>query len=227
MRALPARRLALGACCAALLVGITGPTALAADTPGERTRAASADALLVQVRSLDAYEGELTPVADLLEAVLGADDGLLSPSEVGRLGEAAREALEEAVKEGEKTPEATEATEATEVPGTTAPAAADTLPADTGDDLASDRLADVRDAVDDLLDLLLSAGEEGAAEVDPSVDRLLAEVDGLVDALLGTDPQVSLLPAPAGAEPPAQTPLLPGLTLPVLTPLTAVLPPSS
>ena len=32
MRALPARRIALGALCAALLAGVTGPAAMAADT---------------------------------------------------------------------------------------------------------------------------------------------------------------------------------------------------
>ncbi|MFF4038987.1 hypothetical protein [Streptomyces sp. NPDC001816] len=58
MRVLPVRRLASTTLCAALLVGIAGPAAVAADSARERTHAGShsavpgADALLSQVRSL-------------------------------------------------------------------------------------------------------------------------------------------------------------------------------
>ncbi|MFF7854763.1 hypothetical protein [Streptomyces sp. NPDC007904] len=240
MPALPARRLALGACCAALLVGITGPTAMAADPAREHTRVASVDALLAQARSLDTDAGELTPVVDLLQAVLGAGNRHLPPSEARRLGEAAKEALKE---EGAEAAEAkdgpqeevakTPATTAT--PEASAPAVADTLPADTEDTLpadtegtlTSDLVDAVREAVDRLVTLLLSDDEEDAAEVPSSVDHLLTEVDKLVDALVGAEPQVSILPAPADVAPSAQVPLLPPLTLPALTPLTPVLLPSS
>ncbi|MGC2999789.1 hypothetical protein ACPF8X_15835 [Streptomyces sp. G35A] len=260
MPALPARRLALGACCAALLVGITAPTATAADSAREHTRVASVDALLAQARSLDTDAGELTPVVDLLQAVLGAGNRHLPPSEARRLGEAAKEALKEAeaaeAKDGPKEEEAAKTPATTATPEASAPAVAvtlpadtlpadtedtlpadtedtlpadteDTLPADTEDTLTSDLVDAVREAVDRLVTLLLSNDEEDAAEVPSSVDHLLTEVDKLVDALVGTEPQVSILPAPADVDPSAQVPLLPPLTLPALTPLTSVLLPSS
>ncbi|GGP87355.1 hypothetical protein GCM10010266_07830 [Streptomyces griseomycini] len=238
MRALPARRIALGACCAALLIGITGPAATAAEPARERTPAASSDALLVQVRNLDAHEGELAPVVDLLEAVLGADGGHLPPAEARRLGEAAEDALEAAAAKAQATaPTAT----ATATPTVTAPAgtaapsdpdpaatatattpdvsdpAEDALLTDDENELTSDLLDAVREVVDSLLELMVSDDEEVVARVPASVDDLLAEVQELVDALTGTaDPQVSILPASAGA---TQVPLLPAVTLPALPPL--------
>ncbi|QEU85824.1 hypothetical protein [Streptomyces viridosporus] len=237
MRALPVRRIALGACCAALLVGITGPVATAADPVRERTPASS-DALLVQVRSLDAQRGELAPVVDLLEAVLEADGGHLPPAEARKLGGAAEDALEKA---------AAKARAATAAPATTAPVTTDTPDAsDPGTTttittssptatpeasvpaedtplvvdetvLADDLLDAVREVVDDLQDLLLS-GEE-----DVVIEDLLAEVEALVDELLGTaDPQVSTLPAPVGTTPVTQVPLLP-----VSAPLTLLFLPTS
>ncbi|MGJ3559584.1 hypothetical protein ACR6C2_16445 [Streptomyces sp. INA 01156] len=69
MRAPPARRIAFGALCAVLLVGVTGPAALAADPAGEHGRVASPGTPLVQVRKSDVRGDELAPVADLLTAV--------------------------------------------------------------------------------------------------------------------------------------------------------------
>ncbi len=69
-------------------------------------------------------------------------------------------------------------------------------------------------AVDELVNLLLSADENGTAQVDSAVDTLLAEVNGLVDTLVGSDPQVSLLPAPAAPAQPDEASLLPAVTLP-------------
>ncbi|GAA0657023.1 hypothetical protein GCM10009535_40030 [Streptomyces thermocarboxydovorans] len=106
MRALPARRLALGALCAALLAGITGPAALAADPVRERGEAAApgaalpgADALLQRAEKLKAQAGPLAPVVDLAEAVLRQDRATLSHAEVRKLGEAARKALRKAADE--------------------------------------------------------------------------------------------------------------------------------
>ncbi|GAA1413775.1 hypothetical protein GCM10009601_00250 [Streptomyces thermospinosisporus] len=106
MRALPARRLALGALCAALLVGITGPAALAADPVRERGEAAApgaalpgSDALLQRAGKLKAQAGALAPVVDLAEAVLRQDRATLSHAEVRKLGEAAKEALRKAADE--------------------------------------------------------------------------------------------------------------------------------
>ncbi|MDT0612817.1 hypothetical protein [Streptomyces lancefieldiae] len=249
MPALPARRIALGACCAALLVGITGPAAVAADPVRERTPGASSHALLVQVRSLDAHAGELAPVVDLLEAVLAADGGHLSSAEAKRLGEAAREALEEAAAKAREamaapgapapattdtpdesesattdTPDESEsdsATTTTDTPELSDPSD-DTLIIETETDVTSDLLDTVREAVDELLKLLLSDGGEDATQAPSALDGLLAEVKELIDALLGNDdPQVSTLPAPADPALTAtvQVPLLAGLKLPLLTPL--------
>ncbi|MER7574358.1 hypothetical protein [Streptomyces sp. NPDC126514] len=100
MRALPARRIASSALCATLLLGIAGPVAMAADDSAhERTHAAShapvpgAEALLGQVESLSDVGGVLTPVTDLLNNVLKADDGQLSAAEAEKLGTIAKDAI--------------------------------------------------------------------------------------------------------------------------------------
>jgi hypothetical protein len=79
MRGLPARRLASSALSAALLVGITGPAALAADSARERDHAVSrapahgADALLAQVRAhLAAQLGQAKVRAAVLRAKAAA-----------------------------------------------------------------------------------------------------------------------------------------------------------
>ncbi|MGC0403236.1 hypothetical protein RKD27_005880 [Streptomyces sp. SAI-126] len=101
MRGLPVRRIAASALCGALLVGLAGPAAVAAETESarERVHAASAapvpgaDALLAQVQGLGNLGAVLTPVTDLLNAVLKADDGQLSPEEATKLGDAVKSAL--------------------------------------------------------------------------------------------------------------------------------------
>ncbi|WP_431998800.1 hypothetical protein [Streptomyces fungicidicus] len=266
MGPLPARRFALGALCAALLAGVTGPAAMAADTAPVRDRAASSALLLARAGTVDARQHGLTPVVDLVRAVLEADDGRLSTAEARRLGDAARAAVAKAADEDPVT-----TTDATlpAPPDTTTSA---TVLTTTEDDLTPEELADLREALDDLMEMLLpgtttstdtpaapDTETDAAATTEPSteaemqtemeaeedtstedaaeatvaanlttaqapamVDELLARVDSLLAALLGTEPETaSTLPAPAG---PAQTPLLPGLTLPALT---SVLVPSS
>ncbi|MFF4500014.1 hypothetical protein [Streptomyces sp. NPDC001401] len=99
MRALPARRIASTVLCAALLVGIAAPAAVAAESARERTHASSrapvpgADELLAQVKSLGDLGGVLTPVAKLLNAVLKADSGQLSVAEAQKLGDAVKDAI--------------------------------------------------------------------------------------------------------------------------------------
>ncbi|MFD7699453.1 hypothetical protein [Streptomyces caelestis] len=234
MRALPARRIALGALCAALLAGLTGPAALAV----EHDRAASPAALLAQVRAVDADEPGLAPVVGLVEAVLEKGEGRLSAAETRKLGDAAKDALAKAADEDPVTTTGitvTTGTTATTEPSpsatTTTTTADDTTPAATEDDLTSEETTTLREVLDALLDLLrpdTDATADADAETDPStaqedspLDALLARVHDLVDALLGAEPQASLLPAPAG---PVQTPLLPGVTLPELP---SVLLPSS
>ncbi|MDT0395942.1 MULTISPECIES: hypothetical protein [Streptomyces] len=224
MRALPARRIALGALCAALLAGVTGPAAMAADTRPTPTEP------LAQVRTVDAREHGLTPVVDLLNAVLGADDGRLPAEEARRLGDAARAAL---------------AMPADDDPATTIESSSVTTndTSLTEADLTSEEATALREVLDGLLALLrpeaaTATGTETETDTAPEtttdtaaapeapsvVDELVARAHDLVAALLGTGPQASTLPAPASAAEPARTPLLPGVTLPALT---SVLVPSS
>lgn len=226
MRALPARRIALGALCAALLAGVTGPAAMAADTRPTPTEP------LAQVRTVDAREHGLTPVVDLLNAVLEADDGRLPAEEARRLGDAARAAL---------------AKPADDDPATTIESSSVTTndTSLTEADLTSEEATALREVLDGLLALLRpestpATGTETETDTAPEtttdtsatpqassvVDELVARAHDLVAALLGTGPQASTLPAPAAAPAaePARTPLLPGVTLPALT---SVLVPSS
>lgn len=99
MRALPARRIASSALCATLLLGIAAPAAIAADSDSARGRSAAAapvpgaDALLAQVQSLADIGTVLTPVTDLLNAALKADDGQLSADQAATLGQAVKDAI--------------------------------------------------------------------------------------------------------------------------------------
>ncbi|MFF6812281.1 hypothetical protein ACFZAG_20665 [Streptomyces sp. NPDC012403] len=225
MRALPARRIALGALCAALLAGLTGPAAMAADTAAEHDRAASSAALLAQVRTVDGDENGLTPVVDLLKTVLGTDDGQAPAAEVRKLGDEAKKALAEAADED---PAATTET-TTESATTTEPSPSATTTDDTQltvsvDDLTSEEVTALREAIDSLLELLRpDTDADGSTTDEPTLGRELADwAHDLVDVLLGTGPQASTLPAPAA---PAQTPLLSGVTFPALTSL--LLPPAA
>lgn len=112
MRALPARHLAAPALCAVLLLGTAGPAAVAADgrsasgPSGSGTSASAhgraqvpvpgADGLRAQVRSLSTAGGVLTPVTDLLDTALKADNGQLPASLAAELGRAAKDAIREA-----------------------------------------------------------------------------------------------------------------------------------
>ncbi|MET8075640.1 hypothetical protein [Streptomyces sp. NPDC005303] len=103
MRGLPARRIASCALCAALLVAVAGPTAAAAerDSAADRVEAAAhapvpvpdADVLRPQVEALAGLGGVLTPVTDLLNTVLKADDGQLSAEQAAKLGDAVKSAF--------------------------------------------------------------------------------------------------------------------------------------
>ncbi|MER6848472.1 hypothetical protein AB0A81_08000 [Streptomyces flaveolus] len=243
MRALPARLIAPCVLCAALLAGVTGP-ARAADTAPEHHRATTSAALLGQVRAIDAGEHGLAPVVDLLKAVLEADGGRLPAAEARKLGDAAKDAL---AKPADEDPAPTTTTSESSSVTTSG----GTVVTVTGDELSDEELAALREAVDSLLDLLQSgtatstgtdtdadAGTGTTTETDaaeqtdadtnatgtPSlIDALLGRVSNLIAGLLGTGTQASTLPAPAGT---ARTPILPGVTLPGVTPLTSVLLPA-
>ncbi|GCB49278.1 hypothetical protein [Streptomyces sp. NL15-2K] len=185
MCALPARRIASSAFCAALLVGITGPAAMAADSAREHSHVASpegripgADARLALVKKMG---GELTPVAHLLKAVLEEDDGQLSPAKARKLGAAAKAAL---AKAAAKAP----AEGVVSLPAPARPAVEFRT-----SEPSADETSDALDAWEEALDTLLEAITSGVdTEVLPSVDDLLTEVDSLLDGLLDIGP--ALLP---------------------------------
>ncbi|MCG8968213.1 hypothetical protein [Streptomyces sp. CL12-4] len=245
MRALPARLLAPGVLCAALVAGVTGP-AWAADTAPEHHRATTSAALLDQVRAIDAGKHGLAPVVDLLKAVLEADGGRLPAAEARKLGDAAKDAL---AKPADEDPAPTTTTSESSSVTTSG----GTVVTVTGDELSDEELAALREAVDSLLDLLQSgtatstdtdtdtdadtgtgtttetdaaeqtAADTNATETPSLIDALLGRVSNLIAGLLGTQTQASILPAPAGV---ARTPILPGVTLPGVAPLTSVLLPA-
>ncbi|KUN28094.1 hypothetical protein AQJ23_09330 [Streptomyces antibioticus] len=101
MRALPALRLASTAVTAALLFAITAPAAVAADHESKRERVEAtakaplpgADALLGQVQTLGNLGSLLAPVTDLLNTVLKADDGQVSPEQATQLLDAVKAAI--------------------------------------------------------------------------------------------------------------------------------------
>ncbi|MFK4065155.1 hypothetical protein [Streptomyces sp. NPDC029674] len=101
MRALPVRRLATTTLCATLILGTAGP---AFASEGDATRddartaprapAPDAKALLGQVQQLDNPGGVLTPITDLLTAVLTAKDHKLAPEDVEKRTPEVRQALD-------------------------------------------------------------------------------------------------------------------------------------
>ncbi|MEV5047742.1 hypothetical protein AB0N20_24785 [Streptomyces griseoincarnatus] len=166
MRALPARRIALGALCAVLLVTTTGPAALAAGSHPGQDPAASLAARLPQTETARTY---LAPVTDLVHAVLSAPGGQPPLAEAQRLAVAAQEAVARAAADDPSvTVVSNSSTPATPaLPGATTPttgvllptAEEDTTPAATTDSLPGA----VREALDNLLDLLLpQSGPAGA-----------------------------------------------------------------
>ncbi|MGW1257235.1 hypothetical protein ACWD5Q_19155 [Streptomyces sp. NPDC002513] len=88
MRVLSARRFASPALCALLLIGITGPTAVAADHASARGRVPAETAPLPP--SADVL---VRPVTDLLDAVLKAHHNRIPADEAARLGKALDDAI--------------------------------------------------------------------------------------------------------------------------------------
>jgi hypothetical protein len=192
MRVLPARRIASSALCAALLLGIGAPAALAADgapTRGHAHAAApvpGADGLLPQVTALAGLGGPLTPVTDLLDTVLTTDHARLSDEETEELGAAAEAAIAQITEE------------AASVPRSDPAADADGQGSEGGTDatgIEDDPLAKLRGSLDKLLEAVTS-GDLG--KVVPAATGL---VTGLVDVVVSTvvansttEPNTSALP---------------------------------
>ncbi|MET9758095.1 hypothetical protein ABZ016_03415 [Streptomyces sp. NPDC006372] len=228
MCALPARRIASSALCATFLVGIACPAAMAADSAPEYSHVASpgarhsgTDALLAQLRKLDG--GELAPVADLLHALLKADNGQLTAAEARKLATAAKQALAQL---------AAEIRTDTATPTASAPATGVLLPAPAGPatdstndplEVLENTLDAVGQAVDDLLESLDPADEasDGDSVALSPVDDLLTELDELIDALNGSDPSEPTLSEPTTLPsmwPLTSVPSLSPVTLPAITP---------
>ncbi|MGW2958077.1 hypothetical protein ACWDGI_06250 [Streptomyces sp. NPDC001220] len=241
MRALPARRLASTALCALLLAGITGPAAVAADSAHERTHAMSqapvpgADALLAQVKSLGNLGTVLKPVTDLLNTVLAADNGQLTPDQATQLGDAVKAAIAQvtaaapapaptvpatpALPSAPALPSVAAVPSASAVPGAPAVPAAFPEPAaaqakglggaPAAKDLAGDALTALQTAVDNLLKAATSG------DVSQVLPAATAVVTGLVNLLaailLGSGlpaPNLPGLPSlPAAPSLPASPPL--------------------
>ncbi|MGW3955118.1 hypothetical protein ACWEKM_30225 [Streptomyces sp. NPDC004752] len=198
---LTARSIASTALSATLLVGIAGPAAVAADSPRERTHAASrapvpgADAALAQTKALAGLGAVLTPVTDLLNQAL--QNGQLTPEQAKKLADAVKVAIAQI----------------------TAAAPAAPAPAKQGDDgkaakakdLHGDALAALQKAVDTLL-AAVTSGDVG--QVLPAVTAVVTGLVNLLAATLlgGGLPAANLPGLPALPSLPAATPSLPVTT---------------
>ncbi|MCM1975904.1 MULTISPECIES: hypothetical protein [unclassified Streptomyces] len=227
MRALPARRIAVSALSATLLLGIAGPAASAVDDSArERTHAVSAapvpgaDALLAQTKSLGDLGGVLTPVTDLLNAVLKADNGQLSAAEAEKLGQAVKDAIAKATAAAPVTPPVS----TPELPTTPQLPTTATLPVANGDNksaqLPADLVADALAGLQKEVDALLAAAVKGdLVKVTGAVSAVLTSLVNVVAAtLLGAGlpaptlpglPQLPSLPNLPGAPELPSTPELP------------------
>ncbi|MFE0676006.1 hypothetical protein [Streptomyces sp. NPDC058867] len=221
MRALPARRIAVSALCATLLLGIAGPVATAADDSArERTHAASrapvpgADALLAQTEALGDLGGVLTPVTDLLEAALKADNGQLPAADAEKLGQAVKDAIAEAAAAA---PAAAPALPAAPVAAPALPAAP-SLPAAKSDDstarsaLPADVVGDSLTSLQTAVNTLLTAVTSGdVGQVVPAVTGVLTGLVNVVAATLlgGGLPAPNLPGLPALPSLPVEAPSLP------------------
>jgi len=187
MRALPARRTATSVLCAAFLLGIAGPVAVAADhDPVNEARPAAAqapvpgaDALLAQTKSLGDVAGALKPVTDLLDAALKADNGQLSAADATKLADAVKEAIAKAaaVPGAPSVPAAPPAV-LPALPGAHALPrleAADHTDARVELDLGTDTLKALQDAVDSLIKAVTGGDATAVGTAAPTV------VTGLVD----------------------------------------------
>jgi hypothetical protein len=213
------------------MIGVAGPAAMAADSAPERSHAAlpearlpGSDARLAQAGKLNASGVELSPVTDLLHAVHEADNGQLPAAEARTLVDAAKAALAEAAA---KAP-ATSATPAVSIQAGGLPLLAPTRGAAKPrvvERRAADPTSDALEAVEKALDNLLHAVTSGEVSlVVDAIDGLVSEVENFVAALIESDLAATTPPSTS-----TSTPVLspPAVTLPVITPPTAVvLPPS-
>lgn len=240
MRALSARRLASAAVTATLLIGITAPAAVAVDNESKRERIEEAakaplpgvDGLLAQTKTLGDLGGLLAPVTDVLNAVLKADDGQISPEQATTLLDALKAAIAKILAVAPvpvpvPLPTDPPATTVPTTPPVTAPPAdalplpvplplpALPLPADkSGDDSkapSADAVAPSADAVGDALTALQTAvGELLAAATSGDPTTVVPAATKVVSALLNAILALLLgggLPLPLPVDLPVPVPL--------------------
>jgi hypothetical protein len=218
MPAFPARRLASSALCAALLLGVTAPAALAADVARERTQEAAplpnTEALRGQVKQLNELSAVTTPVTALVNAAVNADNGQVPAAEATRLGNAAKAAIAKAATTMASVTLPASTTPAAPVtpavpsapPASTSPATVPLTPAasqvrdDSGlpfDDWR-DELALLQQAVDALIKAITSGDP---AQVGPAATALLGALVNAVNAIADATglPVVPGLPVPPSA----------------------------
>ncbi|WP_327743848.1 hypothetical protein OHO28_18505 [Streptomyces europaeiscabiei] len=215
MRVLPARRLAVSALCATLLLGVSAPAALAADVESARDRArsaapvpvpvpgADAEALQAQLKGLGDLGGVLKPVTDLLDAVLKADNGRLPADQAAKLGKAVQDAIAKAKAEAPVTPPAVPPAALPADPA--APAVPSTPPSATTPTVpgapvvpsvpAAPQQAVTLPAFD--RGLAQPAGRSAADPVTDALTALQVAVDTLLKAVASGDP-AQVLPAVTG-----------------------------
>lgn len=229
MRALSARRLASAAVTATLLIGITAPAAVAVDNESKSERIEEAakaplpgvDGLLAQVQTLGNLGSVLAPVTDVLNAVLKADDGQVSPEQATQLLDAVKAAIAKVT-----TAAPAPVPLPTDAPATTTPATppATTTPTDAlplpvpalplpADKSADDAKAPSADAVSDALaalqtavsDLLAAATSGDPTKVVPAATKVVSSLlNAILALLLGGG-----LPLPLPADLPVPVPPLP------------------
>ncbi|QIJ62736.1 hypothetical protein [Streptomyces sp. JB150] len=217
MRGLSVRRIACTALCATVVIGIAGPSALAADQDTARVRAASgtglpgAEELLARTAALGDLGTVLDPVTDVLTTVLEADAGRLTDAEADKLAVAVKESLAQATALPSATPVPDASPAAPLVPAAPSPAASSSpavpaapvssappaaLPAPTSladsedEAVTTGFLDELLDALQKAVDELLVAATSDETElVVPASDEVLDQlVDALTTTLVDTTP---------------------------------------
>ncbi|MEU0210596.1 hypothetical protein [Streptomyces canus] len=164
-----------------------------------------ADALRPQVEALAELGGVLTPVTDLLNTVLKADNGQISAEQAAELGDAVKDATAKITEATSAAAVTLPATGTTTTPSSTTGSTTTPTPSllltliqnsDAGArsvkapaDLLDDAIDALEKAIDDLLTAVTS-GEAGQVE-----STLPAVISGLVDAVAATMLDTEL-PAP-------------------------------
>lgn len=219
MRSLVSSRAAAAAVCAALVLGTAG-TAVATTVHESPARAgaevavapvADVEALQQQTQTLRSLSGAITPVTDLLDAVLKAENGRLPAADVQKHQAAIKKALEDVRKVAQANP-AKPAGNAHANPANAmgadhkAPAAAE---------LTAAAVASVQKSTDALLK---AAATKDAKAVATQSEAVVTSLVNLAAAMVmnGRLPAPNLpglpeLPKLPGAEAPAPAPELPGV----------------